>query len=100
MIRMLLDTGFKSFFEHIHFGGDLRAEPEHAGCITYLMWPGNSLGSPRRSRRIWLQRWGLPRFDCCYGRTDPDKDEKWMNEFCLLSGPKMDQNSFKFYKNV
>lgn len=28
-------------------GGEPRADPEHAGGITYLIWFGNSSGSPK-----------------------------------------------------
>ena len=36
-------------FGHVRLGGDPEADPEPAGGIIYLIWPGNASGSPRRS---------------------------------------------------
>lgn len=33
-----------------------RADPEHAGELIYLIWPWNTLGSPRRGWIMWLGR--------------------------------------------
>jgi len=34
---------------HVRLGGDPGADPEPAGGIIYLIWPGNASGSPRRN---------------------------------------------------
>lgn len=46
------------YARHVHLEGDPGEEPEHAGLSVYLIWPRNTLGSPRnmleaRERDIW-----------------------------------------------
>lgn len=48
--------------EHVQLGGDHRAEPEHAGGMTYLILPGKASGSPQdllypqsRNVKAWSQ---------------------------------------------
>jgi len=45
MIRMPPGASPKRFSGHVQLGGD----PEPAGGIIYLIWPGNASGSPRRN---------------------------------------------------
>lgn len=45
----------RRFSRHIPLGRDSRAEPELAGRIIYLLWPGNTLGFPRSS---WIMSLG------------------------------------------
>lgn len=50
------------FSGHILLGGDHGADPEHAGEIICLIWPGNTSRCPCSSCRTWLGRGtsGLP----------------------------------------
>lgn len=46
------------YARHVHLEGDPGEDPEHAGLSVYLIWPRNTLGSPRnmleaRERDIW-----------------------------------------------
>jgi len=56
--------------------------------IIYLVWPGNSSGSPRRNWRVWLGRRkpGGPCLASCHRDPAPDKRTRmdgWMDEFVL-----------------
>lgn len=42
-----MGTSLWWFFRNNRVGGEPRADPEHAGGITYLIWFGNSSGSPK-----------------------------------------------------
>ncbi len=54
------------------------ADPQHAGGITYLIWPGNTSGSPQRSWKELLGRRtsGLLCWACCHHDPAPDKQKK------------------------
>jgi len=57
-------------------GGDPGEDPEPAGGIIYLVWPGNALGSPRRHWRVWLGR-RKPGGPCLAGcPRDPASDKR------------------------
>ncbi len=59
--------------------GDPRVDPEHAGEIIYLIWPGNTSGSPRRSWKTLLGSLLPP-------RPSPGKaaENGWMDEWNLF----------------
>jgi len=73
LIRM--PPGRLPFSGHIQLGGDPRADPAPAGGITYLVWPGNASGSPRRNWSVWLGRRkpGGPCLASCHCDPAPDK---------------------------
>lgn len=49
-------------------GGDPGVDPELAGGIVNLIWPGNTSGSPRRSWKVLLEIIdGL--FTCCLNKS-------------------------------
>lgn len=48
----LLGASLWMFSWHGQLGGDPWADPEPAGGIIYLIWPGNASGSPRRSWEV------------------------------------------------
>ncbi len=84
LIRMLLGAFPWRFSGHVQLIGDPGVDPEHAGEIIYLIWPGNASGSPRRSWKMLLGRGasGLPCLVCCHCDPAPDKQKKmdgWMD---------------------
>ena len=56
------------FSRHYQLGGDPGADPQLMGEITYLVWPGNASGSPRRSWEAYSA--------CCRRDLTPDKGMK------------------------
>ncbi len=44
------------FSGHVQLAKVPGVDPEHAGGITYLIWPGNASGSPQRSWKALLGR--------------------------------------------
>lgn len=80
----LLAVSLWRCFRHFQLVGDPGADPEHAGGTTYLFWPGNTLGSTRRSWRTLLgwRMSGCPYSVWCNFDLVPDKWWKingWMD---------------------
>lgn len=71
----LLAVSLWRCFRHFQLVGDPGADPEHAGGTTYLFWPGNTLGSTRRSWRTLLgwRMSGCPYSVWCNFDLVPDK---------------------------
>jgi len=73
----------------VRLEGDPGADPEPAGQIIYLIWPGNASGSPRRSWKVLLGRRksGGPCFAFCHWDPAPDKwmkMDEWMDGYSEL----------------
>ena len=63
----------------------------HAGETMSLGWPGNALGSPRKSWMKWLGKGksGLPCLGCCPHDPTPDKRQKmdgWIDYYFKVNG--------------
>lgn len=72
------------FSGHIELVGDPVADPEHAGKLRCLIWPGNASWSPRRSWKTLLERgtsW-VPCLAGCHCDLSPDKCQKI--DLCFL----------------
>lgn len=75
------------FTMHKDLGGEPTADPESAGGIIYIIWPGNTLWSPRRSWKALVRRrmFGIPCWPCwpcCHCDPTPDKQKAidgWMD---------------------
>ena len=73
------DASHWRYTGHVQLAGGLEVDPEHAGGIIHLIWPGNASGSPRRSWRVLLGRAtsGIPCLACFPRDPAPDKDGFW-----------------------
>ena len=73
-IRCLLGASFWRASWNDQLGRDPRAEPEVTGRITYVIWPGIALGSPRSSWKVLLGTGmsGLPYLACNHRNPTPD----------------------------
>jgi len=57
-------------FGHVQLGGDPGADPEPAGGIIYLIWPGNTSGSGGAGEH-WRTTSGGPCLTCCHHNPGP-----------------------------
>ncbi len=85
----LLGAFLWRFSGHVQLVGEPEADPEHAGGITYLIWPGNASGSPRRSWKTLLGRGtsGTLCLACCHRDPAPDKRNRvdgWMDGYFTI----------------
>jgi len=79
---------------HVPLIGGSGANPEHVGGITYLIWPGKALESPRRSWKALLGRWtsGVLWLAYCPCDSAPNMDgwiDGWMDGWMDEAGNNM-----------
>lgn len=60
-----MDAFLWLFYGHVQVFVGFEADPELAGGIAYPIWPGNALGSSRRSWRMSLRK-GTSGILCCH----------------------------------